>query len=50
MMTKGRLDATYGTLTKQKNMIDTLREEVKKQKDRADDFAKRLKYAKRGII
>lgn len=50
MMMKGRLDATYATMTKQRNMIDIYRAEAKKEKDRADDLARRLRFAKKGII
>lgn len=49
LMMKSRIDSMSAALLRQKNTIEIWKEQANKYKDRAEDLARRLKYAKKGV-
>jgi hypothetical protein len=50
LMMKGRVDTMSGTILRQKNTIDIWKGEALKHKEKAEDLARRLRYAKKGVV
>jgi hypothetical protein len=49
LMMKSRIESMSATLLRQKHTIEIWKEKAEKQKSKAEDLARRLKFAKKGI-